>query len=203
MGLSIVAYNLFPGKIGETVIIVITASTFLVQLIGPIFTKMAITKAGEVGLNITELDLMKKTYIKDIIHEEFPVLFDKMPLKDVLEIFRDNDQLNYPVVDREYQFLGVITVDSIRQVFMEIEAMGLLMAHDLMEELSVSISPEESVAEAQELMEKYDVECLPVHKDTKLIGFLEKRGLRKMISTKMILLEEEKNNLEKVQVPQG
>ena len=203
VGLSIVAYNLFPGEIGETVVIVITASTFLVQLIGPMFTKMAIVKAGEVGLNVTEYDLMQKTSLKDVISEKFPVLFDKMPLAKVLEIFRDNDQLNYPVVDHENRFSGIITVNSIRQVFMETEAMGFLMAHDLMESLLASISPEESVAEAQELMEKYGVECLPVEKNNKLIGFIEKRGLSKIISTKMIMLEEERTRLETVQMKRG
>ncbi len=196
VGLSIVAYNIFPGEIGETIVIVITASTFLVQLIGPMFTKSALVKAGETGLNVTEYDIMQKTLLKDVVTSEFPVLRDKMPLIKVLEIFRDNDQLNYPVVDDSDEFSGIITVDSIRQVFLEMGSMDFLMAHDLKESLSIGISPEESVAEAQELMGKYGVECLPIEKNNKLIGFIEKRGLSKIIATKMIMLEEERHRLD-------
>ena len=71
----------------------VTATTFVVQLIGPMFTKVAIMKAGEAGLNVTEYDLMQKTLLKDVISSNFPVLYDKMPLVKVLEIFRDNEQL--------------------------------------------------------------------------------------------------------------
>ena len=39
------------GKaLGALVINVITATTFIVQIIGPIFVKFAITRAGEVGM---------------------------------------------------------------------------------------------------------------------------------------------------------
>ena len=53
IGLSIVAGNRFSGEIGNTIITVVTASTFVVQLIGPLFIKVAVQKAGEIGLNIT------------------------------------------------------------------------------------------------------------------------------------------------------
>lgn len=42
-------YGLAGAKLGHTVINVITATTFVVQIIGPIMVKFAITRAGEVG----------------------------------------------------------------------------------------------------------------------------------------------------------
>ena len=46
------------GKaLGSLVISVITATTFVVQIIGPIFVKLAITRAGEIGMAKSEDDL--------------------------------------------------------------------------------------------------------------------------------------------------
>jgi hypothetical protein len=43
------------GKaLGSLMISVITATTFVVQIIGPIFVKLAITRAGEIGMAKTE-----------------------------------------------------------------------------------------------------------------------------------------------------
>jgi len=43
------AYGEAGVRLGHTAINVITATTFVVQIIGPIMVKFAITRAGEVG----------------------------------------------------------------------------------------------------------------------------------------------------------
>ena len=48
IGLSIAAYHLFPGTMGNTIVVIITSTTFCVQLIAPPFIKFAVTRAGEV-----------------------------------------------------------------------------------------------------------------------------------------------------------
>ncbi|MDI6605937.1 MAG: cation:proton antiporter, partial [Candidatus Omnitrophota bacterium] len=42
IGLSILATQYFPGEIGNTLVIIITATTFILQLIGPYFVKVAV-----------------------------------------------------------------------------------------------------------------------------------------------------------------
>jgi Kef-type K+ transport system membrane component KefB len=48
MGLALTAAYDFPGYIGDTVLFVITATVFVVQIIGPIGVKYAVTRAGEI-----------------------------------------------------------------------------------------------------------------------------------------------------------
>ena len=48
-GTRFLAYGAQGEELGQLIINVITASTFLVQIIGPICVKIAITRAGEVG----------------------------------------------------------------------------------------------------------------------------------------------------------
>ena len=45
-------------SLGDMIIFTVTATTLCVQLIGPAFAKLAIKKAGEIGRNVTEEDVM-------------------------------------------------------------------------------------------------------------------------------------------------
>ena len=51
------AYGDAGEALGSLVISVITATTFVVQIIGPIFVKLAITRAGEIGMAKSEDDI--------------------------------------------------------------------------------------------------------------------------------------------------
>jgi len=44
IGLSIITQQRFPGNIGDTILLIVTTTTFIVQLIGPIFIKFAVHK---------------------------------------------------------------------------------------------------------------------------------------------------------------
>jgi len=55
-GTRFLSYGEEGAALGFLIINVITASTFLVQIIGPICVKLAITRAGEVGKGINTLD---------------------------------------------------------------------------------------------------------------------------------------------------
>jgi hypothetical protein len=59
IGLALSVANRFDAygeegvRLGNATINVITATTFVVQIVGPIMVKFAITRAGEVGLGST------------------------------------------------------------------------------------------------------------------------------------------------------
>ncbi len=196
IGLSIVAYHAFPGEIGNLIVIVITTSTFVVQLIGPSSVKYAVIKAGEVGLNITEEDLMRQVFVADAMDKKPPVIYKNTPLKAILKIFSDSDYLYYPVIDAENKLTGVITVESIKQTFMYADTANLFLADDIMEPVRIKISADASLLEASDLFEKYNLDYLPVVTDElKITGFLERRILNKFISTKIIEAEEKAKSL--------
>jgi len=93
IGLSILAAQRFPGDIGDTLLLIITATTFATQILGPPFTKFAVTKAGEVGLNITEEEIVHQSRAEDLMDKNPPLIYENMQLHDILEIFSENDNL--------------------------------------------------------------------------------------------------------------
>jgi len=74
IGLSIMAtQHLHNIKIqngmllSDVIIFGITTTTFIVQVIGPTMVKFAVKKAGEIGKNVTEQDIIEKLRVQDVI----------------------------------------------------------------------------------------------------------------------------------------
>ncbi|MDD5772385.1 MAG: cation:proton antiporter [bacterium] len=192
IGLSILASQIFPGQIGNSIIVIVTLTTFIVQIIGPPCVKYAVVKAQEAGLNITEDDVLRKTTIGQIIDKDPPCVNDNIQLKDILKIFSNSKYHNYPVVDAEKRLKGVITFESIRQSYAHAEAGNIILAHDIMEPvITRKISINSSLLEAGEIMNKYGIDYLSiVDERSVLLGFVEKRVIESFVSIKLIEIEQ-------------
>jgi len=192
IGLSILASQVFPGTIGNSIIVIVTLTTFVVQLLGPPCVKYAIMKAQEVGLNITEEDVLRKTKVSHVIDKNPPYVYENMPLKDILNIFSHSNYHTYPVVDKEKKLKGVITIETIRRSFVHSEMGNLVIAHDIMESaVTRKMSMESSLLEAEEVIDKYSVDYLPiVGAESVLLGFMEKEAIDKFVSSKLMEAEE-------------
>ena len=198
IGLSILASHYFPGYIGSTVIIIITATAFILEVLGPPLVKFAVTKAGEVGMNITEDDFVRKLKVEEIMDKNPPLIYKNMSLAQILTIFSESPNLYYPVVDTNKKLLGIITVDNIKNTFMATSLSDLLLAVDVMEPAIASVTSKSSISELKGILAKYNLEYLPVvTKEDEVIGFIERRMVYKVISTKIIELQRQADSLEK------
>ncbi|MCF7908059.1 MAG: cation:proton antiporter [Candidatus Omnitrophica bacterium] len=197
IGLSILAAQYFPGDIGNTIVIVITGTTFILQLVGPALTKLAMIKAKEVGLNISEEDLMDKTLAAEVMDKNPPLIYKNTPLAEILNIFSASDNSHYPVVDKNKKLLGIISIDNIRNIFMATGLNDLLLAVDFMEPPVDSVRPESLLLSVKELIDRYNLEYVPVTNNAGVMeGFIERRSLKKFISTKVIELQRQVDSLE-------
>jgi CBS domain-containing protein len=199
IGLSILASQIFPGEIGSSIIVIVTLTTFIVQLLGPPCVKYAVVKAGEAGLNITEEDVLRKTTVGQLIDKNPPYVYENVQLKDILITFSRSAYHTYPVVDKEKRLKGVITLESIRQSFAHTEMGSLVLAYDIMEPaITRKISSDSSLLEAEEIIDKYSVDYLPiVDENTVLLGFIEKGAIDKFVSSRLIEAEEKVTSMEK------
>jgi len=82
IGLAIMASVTFSEQMGTAIIMIVTTTTFIVQIIGPPFVKMAVTKAGEVGLDITEEDLMESYRVRDVMDPHPPSFAESATLAE-------------------------------------------------------------------------------------------------------------------------
>lgn len=191
VGLSIIAAHRFEATIGPEIIVVITVTTLIVELLGPPFVKLAVTKAGEVGLGITEEDLIGSYTVSDVMDSNPPVirLYDSMAR--ILDVISSADAyLYFPVINDTGEFQGAIGLEDLKPILGEQASVGkLLIAYDLMADCDERVTPKTPLQEAITRMRKTRLEFLPVLESietNKFAGLLERRALDKVIATEML-----------------
>ncbi len=189
IGLSIIASQRFEGPIGNTILIVVTTTTFIVQLIGPPFIRSAVKKADEVNKNITEEDIEKNMKALDVMRPQ-PVIHEDQTVADIMNIFSENDGLDYAVVNGDNVPIGCVTIDSIKDALSTQGLLSILVAADIMEPIPFSVVSETPIENVRHELSDKSVDYALVTDDSKkYIGFIEKRYIDQYISKKLLEVE--------------
>jgi CBS domain-containing protein len=191
IGLAILARSRFgdASPVGAAVFTIITASTFLVQIIAPPCVKLAAKRAGEVGLNVTEEDLALSYRVGDVMEASPPRLGEGTTLAEILRTIASSDTMAYPVTDDDGRLTGVITIHDLKQSFLAEGLMNWLVAHDLMQPPSDIVTRDTPLQEAMLQMREQGLDYLPVvasAEDRRLEGMLEYQGVERMLSREIL-----------------
>ena len=198
IGLSIIASQRFGGGFGEAIILTITSTTFLVQIIGPPCVKIGVKKAGEVGLNITEEDLIQTYRVADVMNKKVPVIFAGDSLNRVVNIVSNTQDFYYPVTDNQHNLTGIITLDGVRNSFATQQLNDWLVALDIMEPVVGKVTADMPLSEAFEKARQLDIEFLPVvafNQDDKFTAVLNCREVRRQLSAEVMTRQQKADNI--------
>ncbi len=198
IALLIMASQRFEGEIRDMMLSVIIAGLFVLQFIGPLFTKVGIKRAGEVGMNITEDDLIKTYNVGDVMDTDVPVMEAGLSLSEVIKLVSNTDSLYYCVVDHKDKLIGAVTLEGIRNTFSTQELNEWLVALDVAEPIIAKVTPETALSEALETIRHLDVEFLPVvttNNGDKHVGILTQRSVRRRLSAEILAKQKEADNL--------
>ncbi|VGO20622.1 cation:proton antiporter domain-containing protein [Pontiella sulfatireligans] len=196
VGLSIVAsHNLHHIEIMEgmrlsdLIIFTVTATTLCVQLIGPAFAKLAIKKAGEIGRNVTEEDVMAELDVAAVVDTGIVPLHEGTPLNTVVQHFAEQDTFVYPVVSNDGKIIGVLTFEMLKELLIDRDTWQWLVVGDVMQPVRHRLSSKMNLAEALQEMINNQVEALPVvesDENEKLIGVLDQRAARRSVGAELV-----------------
>ena len=114
---------------------VITATTFILQLIAPPMIKYGIKKADEINRNVTEEDIVEKYKVKDVMEEDFFIIRENNNLHQIIEAMKQSDAYSFPVISMDGNFMGVISLGEIRDTFYEDQMDNLIVAGDIVREV--------------------------------------------------------------------
>lgn len=198
IGLSIIASQRFSGDFGEAIILIITSTTFLVQIIGPPCVKIGVKKAGEVGLNFTEEDLIQTYRVADVMNTKVPIIFAGDSLSRVVNTVSNTHDLYYPVTDSQQNLIGIITLNGVRNSFATQQLNDWLVALDIMEPVVGKVTPDMPLSEAFENAKQLDTECLPVitsDQEDKFAGVLNCREVRRQLSAEVLSRQQKADNI--------
>jgi len=185
-------------QVRDMMLSVIIVGVFILQFIGPLFTKSGVKRAGEVGMNITEEDLIKTHSVGDVMDAEVPVISAGMSLGEVVKVVSNTDSFYYSVVDNDKKLIGAVTLDGIRTTFATQELNDWLVALDIMEPIIAKVTPDMALSDAFEKAKFLDIEHLPVvvsSEDDGFIGVLNCRAVHRSLSAEVLLRQQKADTM--------
>ena len=189
IGLAILAGQQFDSGLGRMIIMVVMTATFLMEIIGPMFVKVGVQKAGEVGMNVTEEDLIKTYKVSDVMNPKPTSIVQDLPLQQILDIFGTSESVYYPVIDKQSRIIGIITIANIKEMFANMGVAGWLLACDVAEPVLDKTTPDQPLEDAMAQMSRFDLESMPVVASAdsdKLVGVLDYRVVNRRISAEVL-----------------
>jgi len=201
IGLAILSGQLFKeinAELANMIIMVIMSATFFMEIIGPMLVKIGVKKAGEVGMNITEDDLIATYKVTDVMDKKAPVIASSMSLSQVIQIVSTTDSFYYAVIDTNNNLAGAITLDGIRNTFTTLELNDWLVALDLTEPVIATVTADMPLSEAFEKTGKLNIEYLPVTENNNFIGLLDCPAVRRSLSAEVLSRQKKADSMHDV-----
>lgn len=174
--------------LGTVVVSTVTATTLLVQIIGPASVKAAITRTGEIGRNVTEEDILRDLTVQDVLNPDPVKIPGSTLLHDVFEIIAGHDQLAFPVVDPSGACEGVISLESLKALFVEQEVWSWMIAEDVMVPIVDVVRADMPLAQALTTLEQLEAEETIVRdpETHQVTGTMGVRNAKRQVSTRLV-----------------
>lgn len=119
----------------------------------------------------TVLNIMK---LRKLIETEFTQVSIDGTLKDLVDAVSRSKRNIFPITDDEGMFMGVVTLDDIRQMMFDHSKHEKVLVADIVHSPGYSVSYEDTMEEAMQKFDQSGFWNLPVLEEGKYIGFLSK-----------------------------
>lgn len=173
--------------LGDVIIFGVTATTFIVQIIGPPLTMLAAKLAGETGKDITAEDVISSWKVSDVMSSDMAVFGENTPLDMVIREFSESRYMVYPVVNREGRVCGTLALNQIKEVLADTANWSWMLAADFMGNVDETVRTATPLREALAVMEQLDAEHMIVLNDKQEpVGVLDGREVRRSIERHII-----------------
>lgn len=200
VGLAIATYHTF-GSLGEEarlagllIMSIITATTFILQLIAPPMIRYGVTKADEVNRNVTEEDIIQMYKVKDTMEEDFFAIRENNNLHQIIDTMKKSDAYIFPVVNMDGDFLGVLSLGEMRDTFYEEQMDNLILAGDIYREADAICYAEQDLSEAMDTFNRKKIGYIPILEkegSRKLVGQLQYRKITRFIAKEVLRRQRE------------
>jgi Kef-type K+ transport system membrane component KefB/CBS domain-containing protein len=196
IALLIIASSRFDDKMASIMLLVVISGALILQIIGPIFVKIGAGWAGELGLNVTAEDLIKKHSTYEMMDRDVPIIQAGTSISQVIQIISSTSNYCYPVLDNDKKPLGSITLNDIRDAISNREMNDWLVAIDVMSPVQETIGEKTMLAGAFEKMKELSEEHLVVCGDDKrYAGILDYRTANRRIEAEVLAKQKESDKM--------
>ncbi|MDR0867315.1 MAG: cation:proton antiporter [Planctomycetota bacterium] len=176
-------------SLSQMIIITVTATTLIVQLIGPPFAKYAADKAGEIGKSITEEDILADWTVADaLIGRTAPAVRDDEPVENLIRKFAGGEFTTLPVMNRDGQAVGTVSLAGMREILTDQSCWRWLLVADAMQALgNDKLYPTTKLNAAMEMLGgSPNGELLALQENGAPFGILSERLVRQLVAEELL-----------------
>lgn len=208
IGLSLTAGNYYKDTIGDSILLVVTFTTFIAELIGPVFVKYGIQKAEETGLDITEDDIKKKSIVRDVCwgnesicaRESHAIVMETETIGNIIDTFSSHHNQTFVVRDAENHLLGIITLEHLKETLLLGEIAESMLAIDIMDPPEYTCRPELTLPELYEKFSEENTDAIPiVDEENHPLGVAERFAVDHYLHAKILELNRKLEKLSEEQ----
>ncbi len=175
--------------LGDVIIFGITATTFMVQIIGPACVKLAAGLANERGKDVSREDILERTEISGVLQRNIPVITESTTLKSIFKIFSGNPIDMMPVIGKTKKLLGCITINQLRQAIVDRESWDWLLASDLMAPVNDKLNQSDSLYDGMSMMEQLQRDYVAVtDQSNRFVGIITKQKIKEFVNHEQLKL---------------
>lgn len=173
----------------EIVLDIAVLGVLILQLAGPLCTRLSLKLAGESGRNIADGDLMKKMTAGDVMIRNYDFIHENEPVNRVLERFSSGGRQVYPVVTDDNELVGILNFESLRGILANHDSWQWLVAADLMMPASDRVmvgDPLTGVCRKLEAMKGVQIPVMDDENNYKLVGMLDLNTIRMKVHSEIL-----------------
>ena len=153
---------------------------------------MKLGRKGQIHTHHKDKNILTMMNLKKEIETDFLTVRPKTSLGDLLEKVVAKSHRNiYPVVAKNKKFIGVITLDDVREIMFKQELYDTIFVENLMFKPLAAVSPEENLESVMEKFEQTKYWNLPVLDNGKYVGFISKSKLFNAYRSQLLYVSEE------------
>ncbi|MCK5671833.1 MAG: cation:proton antiporter [Spirochaetales bacterium] len=175
--------------LGDIIITGVTATTFIVQIIGPSMVKIAIKLAKESGKNVTEEDIIAKLSLEEVLQKDTPIIKETDSVTQLVSYFTQSEYFCLPVVDKENKTIGMITMNDLKQLIASQDTWDWILAKDIIDPTHDLIIKSRPLEDALMTLKQLGREQIPVIESEENpipVGILDTRVVRKLVNKKIV-----------------
>jgi len=141
-----------------------------------------------------DLSVLEQIPISKIMRTDYDFVREHTPLGEMVSLIQHGSLHDFPVINRNGQFLGMIWFRDIREVMLENDMYALLIAEDVLGDPPPQLFPRSSLADALVQFTMSDADTLPVFRspsDGYLVGVITRSDLMRSYERELLLRERE------------
>ncbi len=133
------------------------------------------------------LMFLQEIKVKDIMKKDPIVIKEDMKFDDIIHFIPTTKHNSFPVIDNDNRLVGVLRFEEIREFVFEEGLQDLVVASEICDKDAPTVSPENNLAEAIELIGTRNVELLPViDPEKRVLGIVTRRDIISTYNKEML-----------------